>query len=240
MATLARRIAAHCIGIRSNRVFIQIGINDYIHRVALGQTSAQFGTRVGLLLDQMRLILPLADVIVGSPMLMQSDGATDWRTAMATACSTRLWARYVNGSVQTPVTAWGDGLHPTSAQYAIIYECIESILGFWAWGNLPAQSLRFYRTTAETKLAITAYCKRMIAGPNNPFCNRLQPGNPHSNRPQLIEQMTARQIALILKHYLQVPKVPCRRLRHKKYVARLPCCSDLMVREVHSKRQFPD
>lgn len=178
MATLARRIAAHCIGARSNQIFIQIGINDYIHRVALDQTSAQFGTRVGLLLDQMRLILPLADVIVASPLLMQGDAATDWRTAMATACSTRNWTRYVNGAAQTPVSAWVDGLHPTTAQYAVVYECIESILGFWAWGNLPGAITSFLPDDNRNQISNNGLLRAYDRGTEQSFVQATATGQP--------------------------------------------------------------
>ena len=169
MATLARRIAAHCIGSQTNRIFIQIGINDYLNRVALGQTSAQFGTRVGLLLDQMRLILPLADVIIASPLLMSGDGATDWRTAIATACSTRAWVRYVDGAVQMPVTAWADGLHPTTAQYAAVFEYVESILGFWSWGNLPGAITSFLPDDSRNQISNNGLLRAYDRGTEQPF-----------------------------------------------------------------------
>lgn len=136
MDTFARRIEAHCVGTETNTVYLQLGLNDYIQRVALGQSAAQFGTRLGLLLDKLRLRVPKAKVIVASPTLMSGDALTDWRTEAATACSTRKWVRYVNGATQTPITAWADGLHPNSAQYTVLYECIESIVGLWALGNL--------------------------------------------------------------------------------------------------------
>lgn len=136
MDRFASRVAAHCIGSDVNTVFIQLGLNDYINRVTLGQTAAQFGARLGLFLDKLRIRVPNAKVIVASPTLMSGDALTDWRTETATACSSRKWVRYVNGATQTPITAWADGLHPSTAQYTILCECIESITGLWSLGNL--------------------------------------------------------------------------------------------------------
>jgi hypothetical protein len=125
MLTVARRIKSHCVGTKRNHAYIQLGLNDAAYG---GETTAQFGTRLGLLLDALRTMVPDLEVIVASCTLMQVDTLAAWRAATAAACATRPWIRYVDGAVRTPITAWADGLHPNSAQYAILTDFVKSIL----------------------------------------------------------------------------------------------------------------
>lgn len=188
MDLYARRIAAHCIGSKINRIYLQLGLNDYINRVALGQSAAQFGTRFGLLLDRIRIHVPKAIVIVASPTLMQADALGTWRTELANACSTRKWVRYVNGATQTAITAWADGLHPTAAQYAILYECIESILGMWCLGNLPSCVTSFLPDDSKNIQSGTSLASAYDQGTEQPFVQNSPSGQPYI-RGQIVDNL---------------------------------------------------
>lgn len=185
MGLFARRIAAHCVGNSVQTVFIQLGLNDYLQRVSLNQSAAQFGTRLGALLDKLRLLVPLAEVIVASPTLMSGDALSDWRTAAASACATRKWVRYVDGAVQTPITAWADGLHPTTAQYTVLYECIESILGLWALGNLPGALVSMLPDDPRNAIANGGLARAYDRGTEQPFTQPVATLQPVIHSPQV-------------------------------------------------------
>lgn len=133
MVQLAAYIQAQCVGTLENKLFINIGTNDML----IGyETEAEFATRLGLLLDTLRVRRPDLEVIVASPILTQDDTFGSWRTAIANLCATKSWVRYVDGATQLTVSAWVGGVHPTSSQYALMSRDIESILGLFCIGDL--------------------------------------------------------------------------------------------------------
>jgi lysophospholipase L1-like esterase len=103
-----------------------IGTNDYGLNA---QTAAQFGTMYGALLDEWHSQMPTIGFIGMSPLARTTETANpsggtlgDYRTAMQTAFSSRVWATFVDGSgvITNTATQTADGLHPNPTGTALV------------------------------------------------------------------------------------------------------------------------
>lgn len=107
-------------------IWLAIGTNDY-GGVGFGEQSASdFGADYAALLDDLHAALPAALIYAESMLPRASEAANNfgntlpqYRTPIFTACATRPWATFVDG---TAVTGWvngtdlsGDGVHPTTS-----------------------------------------------------------------------------------------------------------------------------
>lgn len=122
-ATLVSSLAAG----NPSSVWLSIGTND----TALW-TAANFGIAYADLLDKLHAALPSAAIYAQSPIIRGTEGTLpDFRTEIQTACSTRAWSTYIDGTGATfpQVGDLSDGLHPTTAGHIIYADAVKTILG---------------------------------------------------------------------------------------------------------------
>lgn len=116
-------------------VVLFIGTNDFGLSV---DSAASFGTSYAALLDAIRSLNPAVGVICIPPMFRTNeatpngfgDALAAYRTAIATAQSTRTWAVLVNSTPWLTPSDLADGLHPNAQGYAKVFGEVRALLGF--------------------------------------------------------------------------------------------------------------
>ncbi len=110
------------VGYAAPAYWLAIGTNDY----GLDMWSASsFGAAYGGLLDGLHAGMPSSLIYCQTPIVRSTETAngfgnttTDYRTAIATACATRPWAKLIDGTQIVTTAALSDGVHPTTAGQA--------------------------------------------------------------------------------------------------------------------------
>lgn len=121
-AFVAKMVTAFS-GVTDQKMWLAIGTNDY----ALNKWSAaSFGTAYAALLDDLHTALPDLEIFAQSPLVRSTETANgsgstlgDYRSQIETACSSRAWATYVDGSAILTTGDLDDGVHPTTAGHAL-------------------------------------------------------------------------------------------------------------------------
>lgn len=174
LASFAQFIADRAKGTRTNTIYIELGVNDYLNSSSGGGgagwswTVAQFQTAYGVLLDQVRAIIPNAIIIAQTQLPLDPDppGIAAWRTAILTACSTRPWVRPIDAPVQYPnVTLGSSNLHPNTAGHALLALYYESVLGLWNFSKLGNVQCGFLSTSPNNTFSGVQLTQGADAGP---------------------------------------------------------------------------
>lgn len=121
-------------------IWLSIGTNDY-GGVGFGEQGASsFGTAYAALLDDLHAALPDAEIYAMSPLPRTSEAAntfgntlTQYRTQISTACSTRAWATFVDGTAVPGFSALTDlapdGVHPNTGGHVKVDDYVEGFFG---------------------------------------------------------------------------------------------------------------
>lgn len=120
-------------------LWLSIGTNDY-GGVGFGeQSAASFGTAYAALLDEAHALLPALVIYAQSPFLRTSEAANvygntlpQYRTQISTACASRAWATFVDGTAVTGFSVpadLDDVVHPNTGGHAKIAAWAEGVLG---------------------------------------------------------------------------------------------------------------
>jgi lysophospholipase L1-like esterase len=116
--------AARCALFNPDVMWITVGTNDY----SLEKWSASnFGTAYADLLDKLNATMPSLVVQCLSPIVRTTETAntfgnttSDYRAEISTACCTRAWATYHDGSTVVSSGNLADGVHPNAAGHTQI------------------------------------------------------------------------------------------------------------------------
>lgn len=119
-------------------IVLFIGTNDYGGAGGGAGSAANFGSLYGQLLDAIHALNPAVEVFCITPLFRVNEPAAntfgnvmaDYRTAMATAQSTRTWSVFVDSTSWVNAGDLADGLHPNGIGYAKILAQVRALLGF--------------------------------------------------------------------------------------------------------------
>jgi lysophospholipase L1-like esterase len=126
--TTSAHIVQSMYVIQPDAIWLAIGLNDYIQAA---WNSTAFGTAYGQFLDRLHAMFPAADIFAASPGPVTSEGANgvgstlpNYRSAISTACSTRAWSTFVDGTTIYTLANVTDGLHPDAAGHEMYADTI--------------------------------------------------------------------------------------------------------------------
>jgi lysophospholipase L1-like esterase len=134
-AAFVAKIVQLATGFGTSSIWLQIGVNDY-GQAAWNATA--FGVAYAAMLDDLHAALPGMTITAQSPIVRTVESANaagstlgDYRAAIQSACSTRAWAGYVNGStIITDTAQLADGTHPNNTGNATYAAFIIDALGW--------------------------------------------------------------------------------------------------------------
>lgn len=128
--TMASTLAA----LNPSKLWIAIGTNDY--GIAGTWNAASFGTAYADLLDKFHAAAPGCTIYCQSPIVRTTETANgagstlgNYRTQIETACSTRAWTTFVDGSTFMTTASLADGVHPNTAGHVLHYSAVRTQLG---------------------------------------------------------------------------------------------------------------
>lgn len=120
-------------------IWLAIGTNDYGGPGFGEQSAADFGADYAALLDDLHTALPAAAIYAMSMLPRTAETANNYsntlaqyRTQISTACATRAWATFVDG---TAVPGWSNGtdladtVHPSTAGHLKVANYVMTLLG---------------------------------------------------------------------------------------------------------------
>lgn len=115
----------------SNKLFIEIGINDWSNSL---ESTTDFATYYGDLLDAIHTLRSDIDIHVINLIITNLEATVyggyilqDFRDAITTLCGTRSgWVTLIDGKSILEVTDLDDGVHPTTSGEVVLYNAIKT------------------------------------------------------------------------------------------------------------------